>query len=235
MKAVHIFALGALALLAAGCASDGFYGGAGVSGFAASSPLAADMGSRDEAALSQAFVGAVEKAAPGETQSWSSGAYSGSVTPGAYLVGNLKPDPHTLLPVAAPLNFADSYETELGLYVLKGKANLRAGPSLDARVLTMLDAGTGVDVVGRVTGAPWMLIAIGGDVRGYVHESLLVRAPGLELALAGGPSRKPVRCRAFEQSLSVGADTDHWSGAACKHDGDWRIEPKPENAPTLLN
>lgn len=234
MRNRRIAALGALALLAAGCASDGFYGAAGA-GYAANSPLARDMGAREEAALAQAFTAAVEEAAPGERRAWASGAYSGAVTPGAYLVGNLTADPHALLPVAAPLDFAARYETELGLYALTGRANLRAGPSLKARILATLDAGTGVEVVGRVAGAPWMLVATGGKVRGYVHESLMIRAPGAELMLAGGPTKEPVLCRAFEQSLTAYGRTDRWSGAACKRGGEWRIEPTPETAPALLN
>lgn len=225
MTKLRYSAIGAC-LLIASCASDGpSIGGIGGPGnYAEGSSLAAEMTDRDKAALAKTFVSAVEKAAPGKAAVWSSGSFSGSVTPGVYLAGNLKPDRATMLPVAAPLLLNESFETELGEYALTGKANLRAGPSTEARILTQLESGTGVDVVGKVSGKPWMLVATGGEIRGYVHESLMIRAPGDELTLAGGPTRKAVLCRAFDQRLTLFGRTDRWSGVACKDGGAWRLE-----------
>jgi hypothetical protein len=225
MKTIlRLSGLGAL-WLAASCASDGSsVVGGGSANYAAGSSLAREMSSRDEAVLARTFVQAVEEGAAGEGAVWSSGNFAGSVTPGAYLVANLKPDDRTMLPVAAPLTFNESYETELGMYALTGKANLRAGPSTGARVLGQLESGTGVDVVGKVSGKPWMLVAIDGEIRGYVHESLMIRAPGDDLTLAGGPTRRAKLCRAFEQRLTLFGRTERWSGVACKDDGEWRLE-----------
>lgn len=222
------------AFLLASCASDGpSLGGIGGSGnYAEGSGLAAEMTGRDEAALAQTFVSAVEKGAPGQASVWSSGQFAGAVTPGAYLVGNLKPA-GIMLPVAAPLTLNESFETELGNYALTGKANLRAGPSTEARVLGQFESGTGVDVVGKVAGKPWMLVATGGEVRGFVHESLMIRAPGEDdLTLAGGPTRTPTLCRAFNQRLTLFGRTDRWSGIACKDGGEWRLEGPAQVAST---
>ncbi len=212
-----------------GCATGGpDIGFAGGDNYAAGSDLAREMTARDREALAAAFVPAVETGAPGAMAVWSNGAVSGSVTPGQYLIGNLKPDSGVLLPIAGAIEFADDYETELGLYALKAEANLRAGPSMEAKIFTMLEAGTPVDVVGKTVGRPWMLVAIDSVVRGYVHDSLMMKAPGDDFALAGGPTRRAAFCRAFEQSLSVFGRTDRWSGAACRRDGQWRLEAAPE-------
>jgi hypothetical protein len=187
------------------------------------------MTGRDEAALARTFVSAIEKGAPGQASVWSSGSYAGAVTPGAYLVGNLKPS-GVMLPVAAPLVLNEPLETELGNYALTSKANVRAGPSTDARVLGQFESGTGVDVVGKVSSKPWMLVATGGEVRGYVHESLMIRAPGDDLTLAGGPTRRATPCRAFDQRLTLCGRTDRWSGVACKESGEWRVQTDERSA-----
>jgi len=235
MLNIKLTVIGAGLLALGACAT--FEGGAGYGApgddYAAGSALSREMTSRDRAALAGAFAAAVETGAPGATNVWSSGSYSGSVTPGQYLIGNLKPDSGRLLPVAAPIEFAGEYETELGLYALKGEANLRSGPSTEAKIFTKLAAGTPVDVVGRAVGLPWMLVAIDGTVRGYVHQSLLLKAPGDDFALAGGPTRAARFCRAFEQSLTLFGRTDRWAGAACKRDGAWLLEAAP--AEELLN
>lgn len=223
--------LAALALAVAGCASGGPMLGARVN-YAAGSSMGHGLGGRELESLSKAFVTAVESGAPGEPVVWSAGSYSGSVTPLGYLVGNLKPDPSTLLPVEGRIELGKTFETEQGLHALTGKANLRAGPSTGARVLTMLEAGTAVDGVGKVVGEPWMLIAIDGVIRGYVHQSLLIKAPGTELELAGGPARRAHFCRAFQQTLSYFGETDRWRGAACDRGAGWRLEPVPP-APVL--
>jgi hypothetical protein len=90
--------------------------------------------------------------------------------------------------------------------------------------LGKLESGTAVDAVGKVVGQPWFLVATNGKVRGYVHESLVVRAPGDGLLLAGGPTRQAKSCRAFEQRLTLFGRTDRWNGVACKEGGAWRIE-----------
>ena len=206
----------ALAALASACASTGgMVGGGGDVNYAAHSRLAPQMTGRDAAALETVFVGAIENGAPGEPRAWSSGAFTGAVTPGDYLIGNLKPDPATLIPVRGRLDLGEAYETEQGLHALTRNANLRAGPSTEAAVIATLDAGTGVDGVGKVVGGPWMLVGVDGVVRGYIHTSLMIKAPGTELDLAGGPTRRAHRCRAFAQSLSAYGETDRFDGAVC--------------------
>lgn len=109
------------------------------------------------------------------------------VIPGDFRVGNLRPDPRTLLPVDAGLDLAYSFETELGLHALTGNANLRAGPSTEARVLAMLEGGTGIDVIGKTVGRPFYLVAIGGRVKGYVHEKPRRKRRARSLILPADP------------------------------------------------
>lgn len=219
----------------AGCEATpyGAVGGGRVS-FIEGSSLADAVDGRARDALYPAFVTAIETGPAGEPVTWSSGASSGAVTPGAYLIGNLKPDPAALLPLSAALSFNDTFETEQGLYALKGDSNVRTGPSTDTKVLEQLPAGTAVDAVGKVSGKTWFLVAVGGEVRGYVHQSLLIKAPGTELDLAGGPTRRAHLCRGFSQSLSVNGRSDRWSGVACDRGEGWRLEPKDKNAPQRL-
>lgn len=229
MKNIGFAALGAAAFLGAGCASTGPTFGGGPVNYAAPSSLGAGLGRREVDALYATFTTAVERGPVGEPQVWSAGSYSGAVTPGAYLVGNLKPNPSVLLPVEGRLDLNEAYETDLGLHALTGKANLRAGPSLDAPVLAQLESGTGVDVIGKTVGKPWMLVAIDGVIRGYVHESLMIKAPGSELTLAGGPTRRAHFCRAYSQTLTLFGRTDRWQGVACDRGEGWRLEPGTAN------
>ncbi|HXI86328.1 MAG TPA: SH3 domain-containing protein, partial [Parvularculaceae bacterium] len=164
---------------------------------------------------------------------WSSGPYEGAVTPGGVLIAGLRPERAAMTPLAAPLELNSPLETELGLYALTATANLRAGPSLKAPVLGQLGSGTAVDVLGKTPGKPWMLVAVDGKLRGYVHSSLMIKAPGADLTLAGGPTRTPVRCRPFEEHLTRSGETDNWAGVACKRDGAWKVEPAPPS-PTGL-
>ena len=227
------FVLGAIALTMSACAGGGSPFETARVNYAAGSDLGRQLSSREIDALSSAFVPAITGEASGKAVVWSSGSYSGSVTPGEYFVANLKPDPATLLPVAGRIEFNDALQTERGLFVLKGDANLRTGPSMDASVVTKLDGGTSVDGVGKVVGKPWMLVAINGVVRGYIHESLLVKAPGSELELAGGPTRRAQFCRGFSQTLTLFAQTDHWQGVVCDRGEGWRLEPAAVPAPSM--
>ncbi|MHA7873414.1 MAG: SH3 domain-containing protein, partial [Hyphococcus sp.] len=128
-------------------------------------------------------------------------------------------------------------ETDLGLYVATRNANVRIGPGTAYAVAEMLDAGAGVEVVGRVVDKSWMLVAVDGVVRGYVFQDLLIKAPGAELELAGGPQRSPRLCRAYAQRLEMEGARDAWKGAACVDGAGWRVLPPtidPENRPALL-
>ena len=76
--------------------------------------------------------------------------------------------------------------TDLGLYVLTRNSNVRKGPGTEHGVLETLPAGSGVEVVGRLTDKNWMLVSADGAVRGYVFGNRLIKAPGTELELAPG-------------------------------------------------
>ena len=229
-----LFAAGALTLLAA-CESTpyGAVGGGRVD-LASGSMLAGALSPRARDALYAAFVTAVETGPAGAPVAWSEGGASGAVTPEGYFVGNLKPDPSDLLPLGAAISFADALETEQGLHAVKSNANVRSAPTTEAKALEQLPAGTPVDAVGRAAGKPWFLVSAGGAVRGYVHQSLLVKAPGTELDLAGGPTRRAHLCRAFSQTLSVDGRSDRWSGVACDRGQGWRVEPEDPRAPERL-
>jgi len=224
----------AAACLAAACATGPTGGGLQRINYAADSRLGAGLPGSAREALAPVFVEAMARGQKGAGLSWGTGPANGTVVPGDFGVGNLRPDPRTLLPADPGLDLAYSFETELGLHALTGNANLRAGPSTEARVLATLEGGTGIDVVGKTVGRPFYLVAIGGRVKGYVHESLAKKAPGTELDLAGGPVRRAAMCRYYQQTLTLYGDTDRWSGAACDRGDGWRLEPNDPTRPNIF-
>ena len=231
MKKIALLA----ALLLSGCTSGpSIIGGAGRLNYAADSRLGPRLPGSAQEALYPVFLGAMERGRKGVGQSWGTGPANGTVVPGDYRIGNLKPDPRTLLPADPGLDLGYSFETELGLHALTGNANLRAGPAADARILATLEGGAAVDVVGKTVGRPFYLVAIGGRVKGYVHESLAKKAPGTELELAGGPVRRAALCRDYSQTLTLFGDTDRWAGVACDRGDGWRLEPRDPTLPNIL-
>ncbi|MEO0879056.1 MAG: SH3 domain-containing protein [Pseudomonadota bacterium] len=231
-----------LALIAGCGTSGGFAGIGGKINYAEGSALSAEMSGRDVEALYDTFLEAMEQGAAGDAARWTGASASGAVTPGPRQVGNLLADPSALIDFRPGLFLSHAYETELGEYVVTRNSNVRFGPSTETRIAEQLDSGTGVEVIGRVVGEPWMLVAIDGEIRGFVYEKLMVRRPGLELDLAGGPTRRPHLCRAFEQTIRVAGRSDRWSGVACDKAGDkssdggdgWRLRRPEEGAPVRL-
>jgi len=218
---------GLCAGLLAACSSwpSGGFGSSASVNYASGSSLGAQLAPRDREALAAAFLPAMETGAQGTPHPWSGGRARGVVIPGESMLANLKSNPNIRMPARAGLDLTHRLETELGLYVTIRNANVRTGPSTERRIAEQLSAGAGVDVVGKITGQPWMLVAVDGRIRGYVHASLLVKAPGTELELAGGPRRKPVLCRAFTQRISAYGQSDEWQGAACAYGQGWRLAP----------
>jgi hypothetical protein len=226
---------GALALSA--CETAGPIGGPSSGGpvnFAAGSILGGSLSRGDMKALGEIFGPALAAGQTGAAQRWSgpNGA-EGAITPRGYLFGNLRADPTELIPVAGAITYALPMEIEQGEQVTTKNANVRAAPAADAPILEKLEAGTGVEAVGKVVGQPFFLVAVKGRIRGYVSASLLTPAPGADLALAGGPTRKAHPCRAYDQTLSLGAQSDRWSGVACDRGQGWRPEQKAGATPVL--
>jgi surface antigen len=222
------------ALGLAACAGGSGLDLGGSQNYAAASTLGAALSSSDAKALSPAFLQAVEKGAAGERFDWRGPSAFGWVKARAARVGNLKADPFDFPTVPEGMDLSETYETEQGLYALTRNANARLGPGTDFPTREMLVSGTGVIVVGKVVGKPWMLVEIGGKLAGYVHESLMIKAPGTELDLAGGPRRPAVHCRGYEQRLSLGGKSDLWEGVACKEDGRWVVKARPADEAAKL-
>jgi surface antigen len=230
---MRVRALVSIGALFAGCATTGGVYGDGVN-YASASALGAGLPPGEARALAPAFIQAVEKGAIGERFDWRGAAASGWVKAREFRVGNLKADPNDAPPVAGGVDLSETYETEQGLYALTRNANVRLGPSTDFPTSEQLLSGTGVVVVGKVVGKPWMLSEVDGEVVGYIHESLMIKAPGTELDLAGGPRREAAPCRAYEQQLSFGGQSDLWSGVACREDGRWVVKGRPADEPVKL-
>ncbi len=234
---MHKFALAVLpALVLSACASTGGFdrGGAGDANYAMASPLGAELVAADARALSPAFEQAVEKGAVGERFDWRGPTAFGWVKARGGCVGNLREDPADCPSAPDGLFLDETFETEQGLYALTRNANVRTGPSTDYPTLRQLPSGAPVDGIGKVVDKPWMLVVHEGKVAGYVHDSLMIKAPGTELDLAGGPRRKANLCRTYEQRISVGGRSDLWEGVACKEDGRWTIKPRAEDEPVKL-
>jgi uncharacterized protein YgiM (DUF1202 family) len=232
MGSLKSLVMAAFAMLAAaGCSTLDAVSdrGGAASSYAAGSAMDYRLSGRDRSALEQAFILAMET---GKTQSWRGAKAAGVVEPAGFALANLMDDPRMRIPAArGDLDLAQIMETELGEYVVTRNSNVRTGPGTENPIIEVLPSGTAVDVVGRVTNKTWMLIAVDGVVRGYVSQKLLVKAPGTELELAGGPQRRPILCREFRQRLVVSDERDEWKGAACNDGTGWRVAP-PEIDPT---
>lgn len=231
----RLFAL-SFTLLGAGtlgaCSSlssmDPFSGGS--VNYAEGAPIRTELSRADYDALAYAFNQAMNT---GKPQSWRGKRAGGVVEPKAYAIANLKANPNTRIKAArGDLELTHMVETEMGLYVLTRNSNIRTAPSTKGKPSEVLPSGSGVDVVGRVTDKNWMLIAANDSIRGYVFGDLLIKAPGSELELAGGPVRKPVLCRNFSQRLNVYSERHVWDGAACNDGTGWRIAPPEPEAPS---
>lgn len=223
-RAASIFSLIAAALLG-GCSTfssmDPFAGDS--VDYAAGAPAAVQLSRTDHDALAYAFTQAMNS---GKPQGWAGRRSRGVVEPEGYAIAGLKADPDTRLPSArGDFDLSHVVETEQGLYVLTRNSNIRTGPNAKAPVAEVLTSGSGVDVVGRVSDRNWMLIAADKIVRGYVFGDLLIKAPGSELELAGGPMRRPTACRDFNQRVTIAGARYDWTGAACNDGTGWRLAP----------
>ncbi len=225
-----ILAMGFIAASIAGCSTlDAVtdFGGSR-SNFAAGSAMEHQLSGRDRSALNDAFLTAMQT---GEAMPWRGGKAVGVVEPTGYALANLMAAPNGRIPTTrSDLDLTHVMETELGAYVMRRSGNMRTGPGTDNEIITELPAGAGVEVVGRIINKPWMLVAVDGAVSGYIFQNLLIKAPGTELELAGGPERRPVLCREFTQRIEMRGRRDEWAGAACNDGTGWRVAP-PEIDP----
>src|SRR5690606_37788087 len=62
-------------------------------------------------------------------------------------------------------------------YRARSNSNVRVGPGTDCVVVDNLIAGQVVEVVGRVEGSNWVMVAQNGVGSGFVREDLLIKAP----------------------------------------------------------
>lgn len=191
--------------------------------YAAGSLLGGELSRSDQAGLARVFEQAVSAGAIGERFDWSGSESFGWVMAGAKVLGDLKPMPASWPEYPAGLHLDESFETEQGLHALTRNANARLGPSTDFPVNQTLEAGVGIVAVGKTVGKPWILAEVDGRIVGYIHESLAIKAPGTELDLAGGPRRRPLECRRWEQRISVRGRSDRWEGVACAAGGRWKL------------
>ncbi|ARJ65923.1 hypothetical protein WV31_09775 [Magnetospirillum sp. ME-1] len=102
-------------------------------------------------------------------------------------------------------------------YVANKSANLRSAPNQSADTLGGLQAGERFQAVGKVSGSDWIVVGKGKRTIGYVHASLVKRAPPAPPAAAAQPPlevatdqppqlTKPVNLD--EIKTSEGADLD---------------------------
>ncbi|WP_043743937.1 SH3 domain-containing protein [Paramagnetospirillum magneticum] len=73
-------------------------------------------------------------------------------------------------------------------YVANKSANLRSAPNQSADTLGGLQAGERFQAVGKVSGSDWIVVGKGKRTVGYVHASLVKKAPPPPPALAQLPS-----------------------------------------------
>ncbi|MEM8935368.1 MAG: SH3 domain-containing protein [Pseudomonadota bacterium] len=234
MGRVRIFFIAAAALILGACESLPIGGlGGGGDNYAQGSALAGELSGSDREAVKTAFMAALSNGAP---QSWRGRRANGVVSPGDFALGNLLSDSAALIPAArADFDLTPTLETEQGPYAVRSTVNVRLGPGTEYTAVEQFSGGDSIDVVGRVVGSSWMLAAKDGVIRGYVHGSLVMKAPGGDLTLAGGPRRRAILCREFSQRMTVSGARDDWTGAACRNaEGEWRLQVQPEGPTSLL-
>lgn len=121
------------------------------------------------------------------------------------------------LRLAPGVELASGYESAPTSYQAPSALNLRARPSKTAKVVGKLQAGEVVNVIGRVSGSAWVLVARNGIGAGYASEAAL-------RALTRSPPSGP-QCRAVEQTIRTAdgqAQVQHYT--ACRNEsGDWVI------------
>jgi surface antigen len=109
-----------------------------------------------------------------------------------------------------------------GRYEANARANLRATPSNDGRVVNQLQPGETIDALARVRGYPsdWLLAGRNGVAIGYVSETV-VNAQSRSYSSGGGQM-----CRTFDQTLTTGqGETETNRYTACQTaSGEWVVQ-----------
>lgn len=183
-------------------------------GAAAGSWVGCRMQSTDQARAQQAARTALDR---GVSQSWSNPQTGASGRVDVVSSSYGPPVAGSSLRFAPGLQTLASYEMTSGPYYAAKKANLRAGPSTGAPVVGKLAKGESFDALGKVSGAPWVLVGRYGQAVGYVSESL-VRPSG-----DYSPAQAP--CRVIAQTINApgyGAATERYN--ACRDGrGEWQL------------
>ena len=145
---------------------------AGVAAGYAGYRIGKHLGRNDQAALQARAASALATAEDGETVEWSSTESGAKAT---ITTRNTREETKEIdilrdERVASPpaLDIVGKPYASVGSSV-----NLRAGPSTSTRVVGSLDKGEIVHAIGKVQGAPWVVIGKNNIAMGYVHESLV--------------------------------------------------------------
>lgn len=115
-------------------------------------------------------------------------------------------------------------------YVSSGNVNVRGGPGTDYRVVDSLRAGEAVQVVGRVQGRDWYMIARDGAASGFVSATLLSPAPDRHIQTAAAPSGELVTasanrtCRTVRQEVTLAdGSVQEELVTACSGPDGWQV------------
>lgn len=181
----------------------------------------------DEGQLANAMWQALVSPDPEETVDWTNPATgaAGSVkVRQAYLI-NVENVTGGRMWAPTGIDTSHVLDPASGEYaVARPAVNVRLAPSTEGWLAKKLTKGTVVTALGREPVSDWLLVARRGVVQGYVYAPLLEARGDEGLTLAGGASRRPVLCRDFRQSATLGGRADEWDGAACRAgDGRWQV------------
>ena len=145
---------------------------AGVAAGYAGYRIGKHLGQNDQAALQARTASALATAEDGETVEWSSTESGAKATITTTDTREERKEIDILRDerVASPpaLDVIGKPYASVGSSV-----NLRAGPSTSTRVVGSLEKGEIVHAIGKVQGAPWVVIGKNNIAMGYVHESLV--------------------------------------------------------------
>ena len=197
-----------------------------------------DLSEEDAAAISRAVAKALERSPAGRKVTWrnSSSGVSATLTPGSTALEKREIEAAMRRGVVATPNMVLIARG----YKAARNANLRSGPGTGYKIVGGLVKGERLSALGAVGKGDWIMVALDGEVVGYVFAPLVAPDPKARAELregAGGPTPPSgsnlvvetlvvsTSCRTVDYTVRT-ADGDSTEDGlrACKaSDGAWEI------------
>jgi len=140
----------------------------GISGFF----IGDQIGKRDQACVNKAILNALNNKKSQSFSNPNTGVSANVNIKQSYKKNITVQVPKKIL-ASKPENLPPYDLTTSGKYQLKNTANVRVGPGTNYKVAGKLNGGTKVDIIGQVSGKPWLILGNNSPVEGFVYSKLL--------------------------------------------------------------